>query len=788
MRATWADRTVTVDDVTSIPRGGDAAVEREREAAVCLVSHHVAARCEIDNTDIEAFCDFDYEHSSKSPENNDEGSDCVNLSDVGVGVVDKRVLDCVNLSNVGVGVVDKIVLDCVVKIVHDCVDPCPNADSGQLKSDNTTVIKNLNTSVPNKNCVKLSGREEITVEPRTSERGETREAWPGLTPRGGQPGELTDNSDWIRILAPASEINDVYTDRLYCTLHVVDNQANGRVDLYIEVFDKCLQGVCDCIFEVSGATSQLRPCRVFAECFCRGDVDPDWEYILRGACFGYRVIDSDCGSSYICNNYSSITKQPIGPVMTDRLKLEIEQGLLTVVDTKCDCTHALGSVPKGHDDFRAIVDCSSPVGDCVNDHTWSCRNKFSYNSVDNVTDLLQRGDYLATVDISNAYRAVNTHPDSRVRQGLTWDFGEGVIYMRDNRLCMGLSSSPFVFSKISDFVVRCLSRDGYSDCINYLDDFCLVGRDAHSCMKAQTALLSILGRLGFFVSFKKLTPATTISKFLGIEIDSEKMELRLPRDKLDKLEIQLNKFLKKRKASKLELESLGGILAHCCKVVHGGRTFSRRVYDLMASARRNHHKVRLNEEFREDIRWWLEFAAVFNGHAKIIPPTSPAVSVYSDASLAGFGALHGEDWVAGFFGNSTKRKNHVDLGHHKGEADDKGCATDNINVLEMWPVLVGVRRWGSGWQDSLVVFVTDNTQVCAALNTGRSKNKTTMRWLRQIFWESVTHNFLIKSVYINTHDNIICDSLSRLDCYKNIARVRDADVAMNMCCHHIFHC
>ena len=90
------------------------------------------------------------------------------------------------------------------------------------------------------------------------------------------------------------------------------------------------------------------------------------------------------------------------------------------------------------------------------------------------------------------------------------------------------------------------------------------------------------------------------------------------------------------------MEALGGILSHCCKVVHGGRTFSHRTCDLMALARRNHYKARLNREFKEDLSWWVEFAGVFNGQARVIPTSAPAVSVYSDASMMGFGALQSQ--------------------------------------------------------------------------------------------------------------------------------------------------
>ena len=60
-----------------------------------------------------------------------------------------------------------------------------------------------------------------------------------------------------------------------------------------------------------------------------------------------------------------------------------------------------------------------------------------------------------------------------------------------------------------------------------------------------------------------------------------------------------------------------------------------------------------------------------------------------------------------------------------------------------------------------------------------------MKWLRLIFWLSITHKIGDQSVYINTCDNIVCESLRRLDVFKNIAWKRDADVALVMYCLQI---
>lgn len=60
--------------------------------------------------------------------------------------------------------------------------------------------------------------------------------------------------------------------------------------------------------------------------------------------------------------------------------------------------------------------------------------------------------------------------------------------------------------------------------------------------------------------------------------------------------------------------------------------------------------MRLNEDFRlGSLRWWLEFMDTFNRYADIVNSCESCLSVYSDASKIGFGALHGCDWIAGSF-------------------------------------------------------------------------------------------------------------------------------------------
>ncbi len=159
--------------------------------------------------------------------------------------------------------------------------------------------------------------------------------------------------------------------------------------------------------------------------------------------------------------------------------------------------------------------------------------------------------------------------------------------------------------------------------------------------KTANELIKLLHILGFSVAWSKIVCATQQVTFLGLLLDSSLMEVRLPPHKLEGLHNVISSFTKRRYATKRQLQSLCGTLAHCSAVVRGGRTFSRRVIDLMKSVDRN-EKVKLNEEFRKDIAWWSDFASWFNGKAKVLTPDAVCAPEFQcDSSLLGYGIFYG---------------------------------------------------------------------------------------------------------------------------------------------------
>ena len=157
--------------------------------------------------------------------------------------------------------------------------------------------------------------------------------------------------------------------------------------------------------------------------------------------------------------------------------------------------------------------------------------------------------------------------------------------MQDNRLCMGLASNPYIFSKISNFVTRIANRHGVSRIVNYLHAFCVFGSDYNSAVLLQLKVINILQRLGFHVSYKKRISSTQSVRFLGIIIDLVNLQMWLPSDKFGKIRIILQWFQGRREVSKKKVQQLGGYLAHFSRVVKGGRIFSRRrsIFEMLKS-------------------------------------------------------------------------------------------------------------------------------------------------------------------------------------------------------------
>ena len=317
-----------------------------------------------------------------------------------------------------------------------------------------------------------------------------------------------------------------------------------------------------------------------------------------------------------------------------------------------------------------------------------------------------------------AYRAVPVHPSDQCLLAVSWN---GTTYL-DRALPFGLRSAPKLFSALTDAVMWFLHDRGVHSALHYLDDFLVMGPPGqNSCAEALATTLALCEELGFPVAPEKTEgPATTLT-FLGIEIDTEKLQLRLPQVKLSQLAATIAGWMRvadhptaRHSGKKRELLSLLGLLNHAAMEVRPGRAFMRNLIDASSTVKDLDHWVHLNQAAQADLTWWHTFLQAWNG-TSIMPPTTPPLVVVSDASGSwGCGAAH-----------------------------------ENLWFQLQWP-----ETWAA-------VSIAPNMAVVAAVNKGAARDPTLSHLLRILAFVVAVLDLQVSARHLPRLQNSSADALSR---------------------------
>lgn len=460
---------------------------------------------------------------------------------------------------------------------------------------------------------------------------------------------------------------------------------------------------------------------------------------------GFDIIDPDAVPSPVqCENHSSAKPgSPLYSKATDQILREICMGNYQVVHEPPEIISPIGVLPKPDGGVRIIHDCSQPEGYSVNDYcTTEWKQKFS--RVDDAAALVTEGCFMAKVDLKSAYRSVPISSHSQRVTGLRWQFGKQTVYLRDTKLCFGSKLAPGIFHRLTQAVRRMLKRHGLAATVVYLDDFFIKADTFDACVSALNMLIALLRKLGFNINWNKVVDPTTKLTFLGIEIDSVEMCLRLPEEKLIQIRQELASFQHRKRASKKQLQSLAGKLNFCASVVYGGRVYSRRIIDTINLLKADDHKVRLTGDIRADIAWWQAFMSQFNGRSMLLDKQA-IQSVFTDSCAIAAGGIFNGDW---FYCNW--------------ELDWPLVSNMHINSKEILAVYLAVCRWAPDWRNKRIYIQSDNVTTVATINRGTSRNPFIMGCLRVLFWLSAQYNFHITAHFIRGLANTVADNISRI--------------------------
>lgn len=123
--------------------------------------------------------------------------------------------------------------------------------------------------------------------------------------------------------------------------------------------------------------------------------------------------------------------------------------------------------------------------------------------------------------------------------------------------------------------------------------------------------------------------------FVGYEIDTTLMEVRLSSDKLIKCQDLICSVLEKEKYLLRDLQSVIETRNFACAVVLPGRAFLRRLVDLTIEMNKPFYRIRITKAVKQDLNAWLEILMHFNCKSLILTEkwlTSNQLHLFTDAS------------------------------------------------------------------------------------------------------------------------------------------------------------
>ncbi|MCP3933190.1 MAG: hypothetical protein GY705_29320 [Bacteroidetes bacterium] len=411
----------------------------------------------------------------------------------------------------------------------------------------------------------------------------------------------------------------------------------------------------------------------------------------------------------------------------------------------------LGAVPKKEvGKIRIIHNLSHPKHDSVNSNIPYEYCTVEYELIDvcnNLVAKLGKGTLMAKGDLCSAFRLLRVCLSDLKFLGFVW---KNLIYF-DKMLPMGASVSCSQFEKLSCAIQWILINIFKVENMSHiLDDFLFFGKaSTDECKKSLQSFLLLAESIGLKVKPEKTVWPSTRVEMHGILFDSEKMIMTLPDDKVQKAKSLLDNLLKKRKAQLVQIQQLHGVLNFACRAVAPGRTFLRRISNLMKGASNPKHYIRINKEARKDFQAWIYFLDKFNA-TPILPPIAWTADVkwklFSDASGRGFASVFGHKWFMGKFPEFWIPK--------------------SIAIKELTPIYLSFLIWINFFKNVKICFLVDNLSVVHILRSKTSKDPILMSMVRKMVVVAMLNNVMFSAVHIPGKHNVVADLISRFQTSK----------------------
>ena len=325
-----------------------------------------------------------------------------------------------------------------------------------------------------------------------------------------------------------------------------------------------------------------------------------------------------------------------------------------------------------------------------------------YVKIDDAIKIIQKygkNSLLCKFDISDAFKIIPIKPSQWPLFCMKWKS----VYYFYVRLSFGCRSSPVIFDTLSKAICY-IAETNYkvNNILHLLDDFLTIDPPNFIAERTKALMMMIFRRLNIPIAAHKTMGPLTCVEYLGIILDTEKFEARLPLDKLKRICDFITNVLHKSACTKREILQLLGHLNFASRVILPGRSFVSYLIELSTTVKELHHYVKLGKQCRVDLQMWLTFLNKWNGVNMFYDShfiSNYDMDLYTDAaSTVGFGGYFRGKWFASSWPTEIPSFKDKQL---------------SMAFMELYPIVVAALLWGPEWKCRKVLFRCDNQATVA---------------------------------------------------------------------------
>ena len=198
---------------------------------------------------------------------------------------------------------------------------------------------------------------------------------------------------------------------------------------------------------------------------------------------------------------------------------------------------------------------------------------FKMETLRSVVHSLDIGDWVFSLDLSDAYLHIPIHPKSKQYLRFAVD---GIVYQYC-ALPFGIASAPRMFTKIVSVILSHLRQRGIQ-VHAYLDDWLIRGKCPNNLSVSQTLTVETIQRLGFIINWEKSNLAVTQKIiYLGAFINLKSGQIFPTEDRCQKLRGLILKFQNSDFQTVHNFLKLLGLMNSCIDLVPWARLHMRPV-------------------------------------------------------------------------------------------------------------------------------------------------------------------------------------------------------------------